>query len=160
MNSYIEGISIQLYVQCLIVQKNILNGIKTSFDPVKLNAINYYFNDLYIQINEKIIFVTKKKSDLSTISFNHCNNNNKLKKICKSKGILHKYQLIMYFKYPKKIKNIKNIKKISAPIILFEDECSNKNNILLDNMSSKIEKIVKKDIYLKDIYENIIIQKS
>jgi hypothetical protein len=160
MNSYIEGISIQLYVQCLIVQKNILNGIKTSFNPIKLNAINYYFNDLYIQLNEKYIFITKKKPILSTISFNHCNENNKLHKICKTNGVLNKYQIIIYFKYPKKIKNIKNIKKISTPFILFEEECNEKNSIKLDNVSLKIEKILKKDHYMKDIYENIIIQKS
>lgn len=157
MNSYIEGIDIKLYVRCLIVQKNIINGIKTSFTPTKLNAISFYFHDLYIQINEKFIFVNKKKPDLSTISFNHCNENNKIKKICKSKGVLNKYQIIIYFKYPKKIKNIK---QISAPLILFEEECTEKNSILLDKISLKIEKVLKKDKYLKDIFNYVIVQKT
>ena len=157
MNSYIEGISIQLYVQCLIVQKNILNSIKTSFNPIKLNAINYYFNNLYIQLNENYIFISKKKPNLSTIQFNHCTINEKIQKICKSNSNLNKYKIILYFKYPKKIKNIK---KISAPIILFNEKCSNKNSIQLDKFSLKIEKILKKDTYLKEIYERINIEKD
>lgn len=147
MNYFIEGISIQLYIQCLIVQKKILKSIKIPFTPIKLNAINYYFHDLYIQMNGNFLFITKNKPEITTISFNHCQKNNK---ICKLKNNVNTYQIILFFKYPK---NIKNLKKISVPIVILEEKCI--NSLLLDKLLIKIEKILKKDIYIKEIYKTL-----
>ncbi len=160
MISIIEGLNIKVYIQCMLIENDILTRIKTPFEPNKLNALNYYFHELYYQINEDFIFISKIKPELSTISFNHCIQNKKISQICNSKEKnikKHTYKIIITFKYPK---SIKNVKKISVPLIILELNCSNKNSNQLDTLTYQIEKIVKKDIYLKNIYQTIILEKN
>ena len=132
----IHGISIQFYMECLLVKHAIYATIKCPLHHLTINALQYYFHDLYLQINKNNIVITKKKPSLHLIGFNACA---KKEKCAKSKE-----KIILFF-YTKN--------KIDKPISV-EIPCTKSAKSIL----TKIENIIKKDEYIKDIYKNGVIE--
>ena len=147
----IQSIGMKLYIQLLLLDNKIIKNIKIKFDENKINFLQIYYKKFYYSFSNHFIFITNQ-SELHKVKMNYCNKNinpcddqNSKKK--------QKYEITILFNYMNK--------KINIPIILFEFDCSNSNANynLLEKFTNNIERILKKDKYLKKVINNIIINK-
>ena len=167
----IKIIGLKLYIQLLLLDRNIIKRIKIKNEEKIINFLQVYYKKFYYSFTNFYVTISKK-SNIYKVNMNNCNKNiNPCKFISTNK----KYTIQIEFiedkdfnqslntflnKKMKKIVNKEIInklksKKVHIPIQLFEFQCSDKNVKLLIQFIKKIKNIFNKDIYLKKIIKNI-----
>ena len=146
----VKIIGMKLYIELLLLDKNIINSIKFKYNKEnedKINALQIYFKKFYYTFKDFNIYITKYK-DENKIMMNSCQKN--LNPCQKSDKKLKKYKIVIFFNYIDSHK-----KKMYIPINLFEFDCSNKEILSLEKFSNKIKNILLKDTFLKKIIYDV-----
>ena len=145
----IKIIGIKLYIQLILLEKNIIHKIKIKYDEKTLNFLLNNYKKFYYSFSEHFVNIYKNK-DLNNYKINFCNKNINP---CKSNSTKkNKHEIVILFNY--------NNKKINIPVSLFNFDCNKKNYSKLEEFTQNIEKIIKKDKYLKLIINNVIIHEK
>lgn len=147
-NNILEAISIKLYIQLLLLEKNIIKKVKIKFDENIINFLLIHYKKFYYSFSNNYIYISKN-NDFSEYKINFCRENiNPCKLNSNNKK---KYEIVILFKH-----NTNN-KKIKMPISLFQYNCNKNDYNNLEKFRTKIEKILIKDKYLKNIIQSISI---
>ena len=142
----IKLLGIKLYIQLILLDKNILSKIKIKFDEKKINFLYNNYKKFFYQISEHFIYISKD-NEKNNYKINFCNKNiNPCKSDSKKKN---NYEIVILFNY--------NNKKINIPITLFQFDCNKKNYSILEKYVKNIETLLMKDVYLKQNINNILI---
>lgn len=142
----IDKIKIKNYIKIILVKNNILKKFNISFNQEILNNLLYYYPKLKYNVTKNYISISKNNYKKYNFNFNKCGNNI-IDNPCKKGN--NNYKIIIGF-------NTKS--KIYLPIDLLKLECDNNSNLL--KFTKNIEKILKKDIYLKDTISYVTLIKD
>ena len=142
----IKLLGIKLYIQLILLDKNIIPKIKIKFDENKINFLYNNYKKFFYHLTEHFIYITKT-NEKNNYKINFCNKNiNPCKTNSKQKN---KYEIVILFEF--------NKKKVNIPLTLFQFDCNKKNYSILEKYVKNIENILKKDGYLKQNITNILI---
>lgn len=144
----IKIIGMKLYIQLFLIEHDIIKKIKIKFNETKINFLQVHFKKFYYSFSDHFVYITKNGNN-SKFEINFCNKN---LNPCNSNNKTKKYQIVILFNY---LNNQK--KKMYIPINLFEFDCSKKNMDKLEKFVNKIKNILKKDVFLKKVIQEISI---
>jgi hypothetical protein len=170
--SKIEKLGLKLYIQLLLLEKDILKSIKIKFNEKIVNFLQIHYKHFYYSFTKYFVSVSKVINGYK-IFMNNCNKNinpcsfnKKNKKYSISIEFKNNSNLMKYMNDLEKEVNIntkkiiesikmKKIKNIKIPIQLFQFQCSEQNIKLLEQFVKKLKNILNKDNYLKKIIKNV-----
>ena len=142
----IKLLGMKLYIQLILLDKNIIPKIKIKYNEDKINFLYNNYKKFFYHISEHFIFISKNNEN-DKYKINFCNKNINPCKINSNKK--KNYEIVILFNY--------NNKKVNIPISLFHFECNQKNYSKLEHFVKNIQNLLIKDNYLKKVINNIII---
>ena len=145
----VKTIGMKLYVQLILLDNKIINKVKIKYDERKINFLQIYYKKFYYSFSDYYVYITKI-SNPSKFEINFCN---KDLNPCKLKNDVKKYTITIFFKFMNNRK-----KKMYIPLKIFEFNCSMNNIKPLEKFTNDIKNKLKKDKFLNNIIQEIIIE--